>query len=161
MSGRLELALPGERFESSFREALGEQGNPLADSFSTVLQKFADRRAGIVAPGIVAETTLWLVEGDIYLGRISIRHTLNDRLRVLGGHIGYDIRPSRRGQGLGTKMLALALPHAHALGIDPAMLTCDAANVASWRMIERNGGVREAAYEHEGVTRLRYWIPTT
>ncbi|CAN5785963.1 GNAT family N-acetyltransferase [soil metagenome] len=161
MIGRLELALPGERFESSYREALGEQGNPLADSFLALLQRFADRRAGRVAPGMVADTTLWLVDGDSYLGRISIRHTLDDRLRIIGGHIGYDIRPSRRGQGLGSQMLALALPHAHALGIDPAMLTCDLANVASWRMIERNGGMREAAFEHEGVTRLRYWIPTT
>ncbi len=161
MSGGLELVLPGERFEPSFREAFGEQGNPLAESFSALLEKLAERRANIVPPGMVGETTLWLVEGGTYLGRISIRHALNDRLRAFGGHIGYDIRPSRRGEGLGSKMLSLALPHARALGIDPAMLTCDVANVASWRTIERNRGVREAAYEHEGITCLRYWIPTT
>lgn len=165
----LELALPGAQFEPSFLEAereliaLGKRPEELvltADAFRVRLQRLAYRRAGIVEPGKVGETTLWLVEGEAYLGRISIRHSLNDALRIVGGHIGYDIRLSRRGQGLGGQMLALALPHAHALGIDPAMLTCDAGNVASWRMIERCGGTREAEYAHAGVTQYRYWMPT-
>ncbi len=162
MSGCLELSLPAERFEVSYREARGEQGDLLAESFSALLSKFADRREeGRIEARFVPETALWLVDGDTYLGRISIRHRLNESLRVLGGHIGYDIRPSRRGQGLGGAMLRLALPHAHALGVDPAMLTCDTANIASWRMIERCGGTRESTYMHDGVERYRYWLPTT
>ena len=38
-------------------------------------------------------------------------------------------------------MLAAALPLAAALGIDPARVDCDADNVASRRVIEKNGGV--------------------
>jgi predicted acetyltransferase len=168
VNGALELALPGERFEPSYleaqRELLAEGKRPeelvTAETFPALLRRLADARANVVLPGKVGATTFWLVEGETYLGRISIRHDLTDSLRVFGGHIGYDIRRSRRGQGLGGQMLALALPYAYALGIDPAMLTCDAANIASWRMIERCGGTREAAYEHEGATRWRYWIPT-
>ena len=37
-------------------------------------------------------------------------------------------------------MLAAALPLAAALGIDPALMDCDADNVASLRVIEKNGG---------------------
>jgi predicted acetyltransferase len=166
----LALVLPSAQLEASFVEserelhALGVPPERLtldADAFRIRLAQTVDAREGRIAPGKVASTTLWLADGDAYVGRISIRHGLNDSLRIIGGHIGYDVRPSRRGQGLGGQMLALALPHANALGIDPAMLTCDAVNLASWRMIERCGGTREAEYMHDGLLRYRYRLPTT
>ncbi len=166
----LALVLPSAQLEASFVESerellsLGVPPERLAldaDAFRIRLTRLADAREGRVAPGKVGDTTLWLVDGDEYLGRISIRHELSASLRSLGGHIGYDVRPSRRGEGFGGRMLALALPRAAALGIDPAMLTCDAANLASWRMIERCGGTRETEYMHEGTLRYRYWLPTT
>jgi predicted acetyltransferase len=102
----------------------------------------------------VPSTNLWWVEGDEYLGRIAIRHRLTDSLRRIGGHIGYDVRPSRRREGHATAMLAAALPVAHRLGIDPALITCDTHNVASRRVIEANGGV--LADELDG--KLRFWV---
>ena len=53
-------------------------------------------------------------------------------------------------------MLAAVLPHAAALGIDKALVTCDAENTASRKVIEANGGVLED--EREGT--LRYRVPT-
>jgi predicted acetyltransferase len=53
-------------------------------------------------------------------------------------------------------MLRAALPVARALGIDRALITCDADNVGSRKVIEHNGGVR--IDERNG--RLRYWVPT-
>jgi predicted acetyltransferase len=166
-----ELVLPSEQYEPSYRESereLIELGVPAAElaldgeAFRARLARIAAFASGVLPPGgRVPSTTLWLVEGDTYLGRFSIRHVLNDSLRVFGGHIGYDIRPSRRGQGLGGFMLRAGLPHVAALGIDPAMLTCDADNVASWRMMERCGATRESSFEYEGTTRYRYWLPTT
>ena len=41
------------------------------------------------------------------IGFLAIRHTLNDFLLELGGHIGYSVRPARRGQGHATRALAL------------------------------------------------------
>ena len=78
--------------------------------------------------GHVPSTTLWWVDGTEYLGRIAIRHTA--RLRDVGGHIGYDIRPSARRRGHATAMLTAALPAARLLGIDPALVTCDVASSA-------------------------------
>ncbi len=104
----------------------------------------------------VPDTLLWWVDGDRWLGRISIRHRLTPVLRDVGGHIGYMIRPSARRQGHATAMLAAALPVAHGLGIDPTLITCDHDNVASRRVIEANGGVLE---DRRGV-KLRYWVPT-
>ena len=94
--------------------------------------------------------------GPEFLGRIALRHRLNEYLRTLGGHIGYDVRPSARRRGHATAMLAAAVPRAHAMGIDPVLVTCDVDNVASRRVIEANGGV----LENELQGKLRFWVPT-
>lgn len=107
-------------------------------------------------PGTVACTTLWWTEGRNYLGRIAIRHRLTPRLEQVGGHIGYDVRPSARRRGHGTAMLAAALPVAAHLGISDALLTCDVVNAASRRVIEAKGGTLAG----EGDGKLRYWVPT-
>jgi predicted acetyltransferase len=104
-------------------------------------------------PGFVPDTELWWVEGEEFLGRIAIRHRLTPALRHTGGHIGYDVRPSARRQGHATEMLRLALLVARDLGIDPALITCDVANVGSRTVIERNGGVLEDARHGK----LRFW----
>jgi predicted acetyltransferase len=87
---------------------------------------------------------------------MSIRHELNDWLREVGGHIGYDVRRSRRREGHATAMLRAALVVAHDLGIERALLTCDDDNLASRLVIERNGGVLEGTR----AGKLRYWVPT-
>jgi predicted acetyltransferase len=54
-------------------------------------------------------------------------------------------------------MLAAVLPEADALGIDPALITCDIDNLASRRVIEANGG----ELEDQRGGKLRFWIPTS
>lgn len=106
--------------------------------------------------GYVTSTNLWWVDGVDYLGRISVRHRLTDFLLEVGGHIGYDVRRSRRREGHATAMLAAALPVVADLGIDPALITCDVTNTASRLVIEHNGGV----FEDQRGKKLRYWVPT-
>ncbi len=109
------------------------------------------------AENIVPMTTLWWVDGDQYLGRLSIRHELSDWLREFGGHIGYVVRPSARRRGHASAMLAASLPIALGLGIDPALATCDADNAGSRRVIESGGGV----FEDQREDKLRFWVPTS
>jgi predicted acetyltransferase len=71
----------------------------------------------------------------------KLRHRLNERLMLRGGHIGYVIRPSERGNGYASLFLRELVRQAAILGIDEALLTCDEGNMASRRAIERNGGV--------------------
>ena len=59
-------------------------------------------------------------------------------------------------QGHASAMLAASLPVAARLGIDSVLVTCDATNVGSRRVIEANGGV----FEDQRAEKLRYWIPT-
>lgn len=91
--------------------------------------------------GYVAQSTFWLVDGDEFIGRSSLRHELTEHLLKYGGHIGYDIRPSRRGRGYGTRLLEPTLPEAHKLHIDQVLVTCNTDNLASIKVIEANGGV--------------------
>jgi predicted acetyltransferase len=106
--------------------------------------------------GHVPSTTLWWIQDDDYLGRLAIRHRLTPHLRDVGGHIGYDVRPSARRRGHATAMLRAALPVARDLGISSALVTCDATNIASRKVIEANGGV----FDDQRGDKLRFWIPT-
>ena len=167
----IELVLPSSRYRTSYLDALAEyraEGRvpPQAamietdgfDAFVARVRRLED--PANVPPEFVQQTTYWLVEGDTYLGRISIRHELNDSLLFEGGNIGYDIRPSARGKGLGTRQLALALPRAREIGLTRALLTCDWDNVRSARVIEANGGVFQDEVPVTGKDRInrRYWI---
>jgi predicted acetyltransferase len=108
----------------------------------------------------VASSTFWLVEGDDYIGSINIRHELTDWLLRFGGHIGYAIRPSRRRRGYGKLMCRLALDEARTIGLERVLITCDADNVGSRRIIEANAGVLEDEIPQpdRDVPKRRYWI---
>lgn len=107
-------------------------------------------------PGWVPDTVLWFADEDQFIGRLTIRHDLNEMLREVGGHIGYDVRPSARRRGHATEMLRRALPMAAALGLDPLLITCDVDNIGSRRVIQANGG----RLEDERHGKLRFWVPT-
>lgn len=113
-----------------------------------------------VSPGRVPASHYWLIDDDEFIGRLSVRHELNEWLRTIGGHIGYEIRPSRRRQGYGKQILALGLEKAQALGLTRALITCDEDNIGSKKIIEHNGGQFENAVVERGrsVRKLRYWI---
>ncbi|MDP3964042.1 MAG: GNAT family N-acetyltransferase [bacterium] len=163
------LVRPSEQYRESFTEAVkefyAEEGeyhinlSEIQDHFSGFLQRIENWEKGIDLPeGYVPATVLWLVDDDEYIGRVSIRHRLTDELLRGGGHIGYDIRPTKRKRGYGTKILALSLPEARRLGIKKALLTCDDDNTASAKIIEKNGGVMENRADFHGKLKRRYWI---
>lgn len=170
-----ELIAPTTRLHSSWLESRAEWGVDThqagaglrGDEDVETPAGFAAWVAGLNAqsdpsvlpePGRVHCTSWWIVQDDIYLGAIALRHELNDYLREVGGHIGYGIRPSARRQGLATWALDAVLPHARALGLSRVLVTCEVGNVASARIIEKAGGIFEGARDTDlGVIR-RYWI---
>jgi predicted acetyltransferase len=146
----------GPEDDSALAEALRAAGGTVDDAW---LRHYLDglrRDVEPKRPDQVPQTTLWWVRGDEFLGRLALRHRLNAKLRRHGGHIGYEVRPSARRRGHATAMLRAALPIAAALGIDPALLTCDPDNLASQRVIAVNGGVRLAGPGPD----LRFLVPT-
>lgn len=173
-----ELILPTERLGPSYAEAVREfiaegRGGPddhslLSDLLETAghpddpgpwtARVLAFERSLTTDPParFVPSQTYWWAEGDTFLGRINLRHQLNDSLREIGGHIGYDVRPTARRRGHASAMLAAVLPKAAALGVEKALITCDADNIASSKVIEANGGVLQ---DRRGG-KLRYLVPT-
>ncbi|MDZ4671892.1 MAG: GNAT family N-acetyltransferase [Phototrophicales bacterium] len=117
-------------------------------------------REHTVPAGWVTETLLWLVDEKGFIGRISFRHYLTDSLQRFGGHIGYEVRPTRRNEGHGTAMLHEMLPIARAKGLDKVMLTCDDDNLGSQKIIITNGGVLEDVIQNDfrPVPTMRWWI---
>ena len=169
----MELVYPQEKYLLSYSEAYAEE--QASDDPETMLKEpeiaieYAEneRKGEGLPEGWVPATTLWLVDGDRFLGRVNIRHRLTPHLMQFGGHIGYMIRPSEQGKGYGKLQLALALEYcrAHlrdAIGGGKVLVTCDDDNIRSARVIEANGGVLENKVENfeSGRTVLtrRYWI---
>lgn len=162
------LTRPTSLYRDSFLDGLREfhaeglltdwDSAVIAGDFDSFVQMLLDRERGR-EDILVPETHLWVIAEGQYAGRVGIRHYLNNRLREWGGHIGYQIRPSMRGRGIGTRACALGLLEARALGIKRALLTCNDDNLASARIIENNGGVLEnVARLDNGTLYRRYWI---
>lgn len=164
------LSPPEARYKRSYIDAIAEfqqvDGRYLSlelrwleRSFESYLLALRQREKH-PAPGRVPESVCWLVEGDQFLGRASLRHRLNANLREIGGHIGYEIRPSQRRKGYGRLLCKLTLEQAWALGMERAMITCDESNIASRKIIEANGGVYEKSVtplgHGDGVR--HYWV---
>ena len=111
-------------------------------------------------PGELPYEDFWLMDGREWIGKLTLRTTINAKYLHAGGHIGYEIRPSKRRQGYGTALLRMGLEKARERGLQRVLLTCDETNLASRKVIENNGGQLENAVQVEGQTvlKMRYWI---
>jgi predicted acetyltransferase len=174
----MELVLPTVVYKDSFIEGVKEfQADhsfplqardydalsipELESDFGTYVEKKKSESRGENLPkGYVPATTFWLVDNGEFIGVVNVRHILSESLERWFGHVGYHIRPSKRKMGYGTHALALALPKARELGINRILITCDETNIASRKIIEKNGGVFENAEPNPstGTDKLRFWI---
>jgi predicted acetyltransferase len=171
-SGKLQLRELRISDEKSFRAAIDEFGRfepewTFAFHFdeSTDFVDYVKRleswsEARDLPGGFVANTFLVGVVNNVIVGRLSFRHTLNPFLRRIGGHIGYGVIPSQRQRGYATEMLRQSLPIAKSREVHELLITCDADNIPSQRVIEKNGGVFEKTVENpeSNVPVCHYWI---
>jgi len=108
----------------------------------------------------VPNSNYFLVDEDErIIGMVNIRHSLNDQLRQVDGHIGYGIRPSERRKGYATYLLSEALNITDQLGIRSVLVTCNEDNIGSAAVIVNNGGVEDESFtEPHGNVVRRFWI---
>ncbi len=131
------------------------------DDFDVFLKKTEESHQGINLGDHVPATTYFLIgeSRDRILGAVNIRHRLNEAQLLRSGHIGYGVRPSERKKGLGNEMLRLALLKCREMGLESALVTCDKDNIASAKVIMKNGGELENEItEEDGNIIQRYWI---
>lgn len=130
-------------------------------AFARMMNELRDDRAGRNLPeGRVPHSMLYgFLDGKI-IGRVSVRHTLNEKLRYRGGHIGYAVAPHLRRKGYAKEMVRQALDYCRGLGLAKILVTCADDNEPSWRVIEAFGGVMEDKVwdDVDNETIRRYWI---
>ena len=167
----IQLIIPNEAYLRSYAEACSEYTEHQISTYSftdpsscDIFEKFDNyRNERHLRPDRVGEDCYWLVDDEKrrFLGEVKIRHRLNDALLLRGGHIGYGVRCSEWNRGYGTMLLALALDKARELRISPVLVTCNDDNLASARVIEKNGFTLEnkVLAPQDGQYRLtrRYW----
>lgn len=82
---------------------------------------------------------IFYVDG-VPVGEIGIRTTINDFWLNRGSQIFYKVRKSYRNMGYGTMMLKLGLLECKRMGMKSVCLNCNDKNIASKRVILKNGG---------------------
>lgn len=110
------------------------------EEFKEILKKYKNEET-VINKEINSTTNRYIFYADGEpIGEIGIRTTLNDFWLKRGSQIFYKIRENMRNQGYGTKMLELALIECRKLGMAKVCLNCNNQNIASKRVIEKNGG---------------------
>ena len=145
-------------------------GLPTCADFAAGVRACRDHARGVnLPPGWVPAHTFWLIrvdderDGRTIIGEMNLRHALTPALELQGGHVGYAVRPAERRRGYATFMLAHAITVARQLGLRRLLITCDQRNVASARVIEKNGGILRDEIPSANPLRRRtrrYWIET-
>ncbi|MBT3231289.1 MAG: GNAT family N-acetyltransferase [Calditrichaeota bacterium] len=153
-----EMMLEISSYENGFQ---GFTKETTSEDFPAYIDQLIEMEQGHNLPDhLVPMTTFWLIRNEselIGIGRL--RHRLNDRLREHGGHIGCMIRPHLRSKGLGTALVSMLCDEAAKLEIDRVLLTCLTTNIASKKIIEKNGGKLEREGVEEGGRAIcLYWI---
>ena len=142
--------LVGEQADCLLRGTPTDWLGPASEDFA----EFVAVRRGVRTRWGVPSTAFWYVSGDYYLGSLVVRHRLTPELAEVGGHVGYHVVAPWRRQGHATRMLAAGLAECRRLGLDRVLLTCDAQNEPSRKVILANGGVPDGHQSGED----RFWI---
>ena len=130
-------------------------------TYPEMLEILRKENAGIdLRPNRVPHTMLYGFLNNEIIGRVSIRHELNDYLKQRGGHIGYAVAKPYRKKGYATEMVRQGLEYCKSLGLESIMITCSDDNEASWKIVEKFGGLMQDRVwdDEDNEVIRRYWI---
>lgn len=183
----MRLVWPAREYLASYVEALQrgwspdnlrpEAGNEelarIAANADAFLTSLVDREAkgsqvmlpdGSVVPRLPGYSR-WMWDGE-FCGRINLRWQPGTEALppYCLGHIGYTVVPWKQRRGYATRALREVLEDARAEGLRYVEITTDPGNLASRRVIERNGGVLFEEFVEPaalgGTRKLRYRVQT-
>lgn len=173
----LRLESPQSKHEHQHQEMLNEFLNewyeiaPRAlrkrphETFEQFLRRTEDRKNGKNLPAERVPSSLYFVirwDGKM-IWAVNIRHTLNEGLKNLWGHIGCGIRPSERHKWYANIILELAIEKCKKLEISDIIITCDKENITYSKAIAHNNWKLEKEYiskEHDNIMTQKRIIST-
>ncbi|NIY92872.1 GNAT family N-acetyltransferase [Vibrio diazotrophicus] len=122
------------------------------DSSSYLKKRIAYSKGLELPDGWAPITTYFCMESGVILGSIRVRHGTNEYIENVIGHIGYETRPTARGKGVASFLLAWVRDNVVS---DSVIVTCSIDNPASQKVIENCGGEYLGNYtdDIEGVVR--------
>ncbi|EMK3307904.1 GNAT family N-acetyltransferase, partial [Vibrio vulnificus] len=102
--------------------------------------------------GYLPSTTYYCVSNSEILGAIRVRAGTNVNVENVIGHVGYETKPSARGKGVASFLLAWVRDN---VVTDSVIVTCSIDNPASQKVIENCGGEYLGNYtdDNEGTVR--------
>ena len=160
-----EDAVEGGWSPNTTRDVRGEVLDALRSDSDGFLAELNGTREGTVTlPDGTAVPRLpgrvfWIWDGG-FCGTINVRYVpgTEELPPHVSGHVGYAVIPGKRNRGYATEALRLVLPEARKLGLRRVLVTCDPENVASRRVIERNGGVLRGEGTLHEEAKLEFWV---
>jgi predicted acetyltransferase len=160
----IKLVVPHAQYVASYKASLlnlaqfqPHKAQGIAEEIAEIdddAEKFCQKLAGHYTKDADDELNYWLVAQGEVVGIITLRPTLNNALRLHGGHVGYGVSPDCQNKGYATESLLqikqLALQE---FGLQELLLTCDPNNLASIRVIEKAGGQlkRQGVYKEKPI----------
>lgn len=111
---------------------------PAINNYEAFIKRRLDYAAGANLPEGYPPMSMYLcLIGDKIAGAIRVRHGTNQPIKNVIGHIGYETRPSMRNQGVASSMLKWVADNVLS---DEVLIVCERNNIASHKVIQRNGG---------------------
>ena len=165
----LRLEFPNETHQEMYEEMIEEWRNyekiPTSPSllfqwenFVEFLKYIKKSHIGDIDGKTPSTLYFWIGEWKITWA-IDIRHNLeHPKIKEYSGHIGYGIRPSERKKWHATELLRLGLWEAKKIGIDKVLISCHPENIASEKVILKNGWEYFETLQKEGKIYKKYWI---
>lgn len=166
----LELIIPNYSHKDQWEELIAEWSlmedinnvSPRAlfagDDFDSFFNITETNRT-IVSKWTPPSTLFFIMQDDRILWGLYLRHKVSlDDLQKVGGNIEYGIRPSERGKWYAIEAFRLGIEEAKKIGLEKLLLTCFADNIASAKVIEKNGGIFTKHVEYGGERKRNYLI---
>lgn len=168
----IRLVKPNKNYKNSFLTYVREIKKSESETyelyknaeidFELYVDELKNAELGIGLPeGWIPCSSYWLVDlKDEVLGVIRIRHRVDSDFLQTIGHIGYEIKTTRRREGNGNQILKMGLLEAGKMGVNNLLITCDEENIGSVRIIEGNDGKLRSSFidEDTGKRVLQYIV---
>ena len=166
----MKLISPTVEYQDSYISYIKELGDeerypfPLDfeyKDFVGLLKKLDGFANGSSVPeNMVPSSTFWLIQNNEIVGVTNLRHYLNKEIEFCGGHIGLGIRPSFRGKGIGSFLMAESIKKLNSIGVNIVHIHCYKDNLASSAMIIANGGKLISEFLEQNNIIQRYVVST-